>query len=69
MDRRDSCVVYNRDGDLDKAIKIFKRQVGSYGVFRALKFRDRYPSKGDRKRAKALRARQRIERAKNRGNL
>ena len=69
MQKRDDPLVYCYDGDLDRAIKVLRKKVGNYGTFGALKFRKRYPSAGDRKKAKRYIAARRLVRARNRGNL
>ena len=65
----DNPVVFNHQGDIEKTLKALKRRVSEGKIFGALKFRNRFPSKGDRRRAKALAAIKRLERTKQRGNF
>ena len=67
MRNNDSCCVKVFDGNVEGALRAFKKQVGFNGVFKTIKFRERYPGNGDRKKAKQMRARKRLERAREKG--
>ena len=69
MPRRDNPVVRVFDGNLDAAIRLLKRKVANYGTYGKLKFRSSYIRRGEKKRAKQLRHRKKLQRARARGNL
>ena len=64
---KDNPVAYCYDGDVDRAIKVLRRQVANYGTYGAIRFRRRFPGAGVRRKAKVRRAMKRLERARERG--
>ncbi len=54
-----------RGGDMESALRLFKKRIDREGVLRDLRIRDRYVTKIERKKAKARRAESR--RLRNRG--
>lgn len=48
----DMCVVRVDNDNLERAIRALKKQTGASGHLRALRGRELFPSRGDRRRAK-----------------
>jgi small subunit ribosomal protein S21 len=59
----DIACVHVADGDVDRAIRAFKKQTERAGILRELKLREHFRPPSARRRAKSLRARKRDAKA------
>ena len=65
--RSDNPEVYVIDGNIEAAIRLLKVRSGVYGTMRVLRLRRDHPGRGERKRAKAIMAKDRSKRMLGRG--